>query len=129
MAAEDEAGAGAGPPRGPVLASTYRLQLRTPASDPDGRGFTLADAEELVPYLADLGVGAVYLSPVMTATPGSTHGYDVVDPTTVSAELGGIDALRSLRAACRAHELGLVVDVGDWVLREASRQLKAWHKA
>ncbi|MGX1597410.1 malto-oligosyltrehalose synthase [Dietzia maris] len=111
MAAEDEAGAGAGPPRGPVLASTYRLQLRTPASDPDGRGFTLADAEELVPYLADLGVGAVYLSPVMTATPGSTHGYDVVDPTTVSAELGGIDALRSLRAACRAHELGLVVDI------------------
>ncbi|RKE59813.1 maltooligosyl trehalose synthase [Dietzia kunjamensis] len=111
MAAADEAGAGAGPPRGPVLASTYRLQLRTPASDPDGRGFTLADAEELVPYLADLGVGAVYLSPVMTATPGSTHGYDVVDPTTVSAELGGIDALRSLRAACRAHGLGLVVDI------------------
>ena len=26
------------------------------------------------------------------------------------------------------EELGLVVDVGDWVLREASRQLKAWHK-
>lgn len=113
MAAEDETGtgAGAGPSRGAALASTYRLQLRTPASDPDGRGFTLADAEELVPYLADLGVGAVYLSPVLTATPGSTHGYDVVDPTTVSAELGGIDALRSLRAACRAHELGLVVDI------------------
>lgn len=113
MAAEDETGtgAGAGPSRGAALASTYRLQLRTPASDPDGRGFSLADAEELVPYLADLGVGAVYLSPVMTATPGSTHGYDVVDPTTVSAELGGIDALRSLRAACRAHELGLVVDI------------------
>ncbi|RCL20491.1 diguanylate phosphodiesterase [Pseudomonas sp. AFG_SD02_1510_Pfu_092] len=27
------------------------------------------------------------------------------------------------------EELGLVVDVGDWVLREACRQLKAWHKA
>ncbi|MDF0730048.1 EAL domain-containing protein [Pseudomonas entomophila] len=27
------------------------------------------------------------------------------------------------------EELGLVVDVGDWVLREAARQLKAWHKA
>ncbi|WP_322365171.1 EAL and GGDEF domain-containing protein [Pseudomonas sp. Teo4] len=26
------------------------------------------------------------------------------------------------------EELGLVVDVGDWVLREASRQLKTWHK-
>ncbi|NRD60038.1 hypothetical protein HQQ75_43900, partial [Corallococcus exiguus] len=73
---------GAGPDlraRVDVLSSTYRLQLRTPASDPDGRAFTLADAEDLVPYLADLGVGAVYLSPVLTATPGSTHGYDVVD--------------------------------------------------
>ncbi|MBC7305878.1 MAG: malto-oligosyltrehalose synthase, partial [Dietzia sp.] len=94
-----------------VLSSTYRLQLRTPASDPDGRGFTLADAEGLVPYLADLGVGAVYLSPVLTATPGSTHGYDVVDPTEVSPELGGIDALRSLRAACRVHGLGLIADI------------------
>lgn len=91
--------------------STYRLQLRTPSSDPDGRGFTLADAEELLPYLADLGVGAVYLSPILTAVPGSTHGYDVTDPTTVSPELGGIDGLRSLRAACRAHGLGLVVDI------------------
>ncbi|WP_010540617.1 malto-oligosyltrehalose synthase [Dietzia alimentaria] len=91
--------------------STYRLQLRTPASDPDGRGFTLTDAQELLPYLAELGVGAVYLSPILTATPGSTHGYDVVDPTTVSAELGGIDGLRELRAACREHGLGLVVDI------------------
>lgn len=91
--------------------STYRIQLRTPASDPDGHGFTLADAQDLLPYLADLGVGAVYLSPILTATPGSTHGYDVVDPTTVSAELGGIDALRALRAACREHGLGLVVDI------------------
>ena len=97
--------------RGAALASTYRLQLRTPASDPDGRGFTLADARDLVPYLADLGVGSVYLSPILEATPGSTHGYDVVDPTAVSAELGGIEALRALRAACREHGLGLVVDI------------------
>ncbi|MET3859695.1 (1-_4)-alpha-D-glucan 1-alpha-D-glucosylmutase [Dietzia sp. 2505] len=103
---------GAGPlRRGAALASTYRIQLRTPASDPDGRGFVLADVEDLVPYLADLGVGSVYLSPILEATPGSTHGYDVVDPTTVAAELGGISALRSLRAACREHELGLVVDI------------------
>ena len=94
-----------------VPPSTYRLQLRTPASDPDGRGFTLADAEDLLPYLADLGVGAVYLSPILTAVPGSTHGYDVTDPTTVSPELGGIDGLRSLRAACRERGLGLVVDI------------------
>ncbi|MDO8395569.1 MAG: malto-oligosyltrehalose synthase [Dietzia sp.] len=110
MAAADLTGTG---PlrRGTALASTYRIQLRTPASDPDGRGFVLADVEALVPYLADLGVGSVYLSPILEATPGSTHGYDVVDPTTVAAELGGISALRSLRAACREHDLGLVVDI------------------
>ena len=126
MAAEDLAGAGDGAgvgagtgagaavgplSRGAALASTYRVQLRTPASDPDGRGFVLADVEALVPYLADLGVGSVYLSPVQTATPGSTHGYDVVDPTVTSPELGGIEALRSLREACRAHGLGIVVDI------------------
>lgn len=93
------------------LSSTYRLQLRTPSSDPDGRGFTLADARDLLPHLADLGVGAVYLSPILTAVPGSTHGYDVTDPTTVSPELGGIDGLRALRAVCREHGLGLVVDI------------------
>ncbi|EYT58019.1 malto-oligosyltrehalose synthase [Dietzia sp. UCD-THP] len=97
--------------RGAALASTYRVQLRTPASDPEGRGFVLADVEDLVPYLADLGVGSVYLSPILEATPGSTHGYDVVDPTRVAAELGGIDALRSLRATCREHDLGVVVDI------------------
>ncbi|QGW24409.1 malto-oligosyltrehalose synthase [Dietzia sp. DQ12-45-1b] len=110
MAHEDRAGAGA-LSRGAALASTYRLQLRTPASDPNGRGFVLADVEDLVPYLADLGVGSVYLSPILEATPGSTHGYDVVDPTRVAAELGGIDALRSLRATCREHGLGVVVDI------------------
>ncbi len=68
--------------------STYRLQLHP--------GFTLDDALEVDPYLHDLGVGALYLSPVMEATPGSTHGYDVTDPTRVRAELGGPDALRRL---------------------------------
>lgn len=112
MVAADSRDLGAGPlARAGALSSTYRVQLRTPASDPDGRGFTLDDVRDLLPYLADLGVGSVYLSPLLTATPGSTHGYDVVDPTTVSPELGGISGLRSLRAACRAHGLGIVVDI------------------
>ena len=56
----------------PVL-STYRLQMR-------GDGFTFADAEDLLPYLDDLGVSHLYLSPILTAAHGSTHGYDVTDP-------------------------------------------------
>jgi glycosidase len=48
----------------PRVTSTYRLQLHA--------GFTFADAESVVPYLADLGVSHLYLSPVLqAATPGS----------------------------------------------------------
>jgi (1->4)-alpha-D-glucan 1-alpha-D-glucosylmutase len=91
----------------PVV-STYRLQLRGESS---GFGFTLADAEGLLDYLDDLGVTHVYLSPIMTAARGSSHGYDVTDPTTVSAELGGPDGLARLAAAARARGMGLVVDI------------------
>lgn len=91
----------------PVL-STYRLQLRGAES---GFAFTFADAEELLDYFDALGVSHLYLSPVLTAVRGSTHGYDVVDPTTVSAELGGAEGLARLSAAARARGMGLVIDI------------------
>ena len=87
----------------PVL-STYRLQMR-------GDAFTFADAEALLPYLDDLGVSHLYLSPILTATTGSTHGYDVTDPTSVSAELGGAEGLASLSTAARSRGLGVIVDI------------------
>lgn len=86
-----------------IPASTYRLQLR-----PD---FDFADARAVVSYLRDLGVGAVYVSPVLEATPGSTHGYDVTDPTRMREELGGEEGFRSLTAAAREAGLGVVVDI------------------
>lgn len=86
-----------------VPVSTYRLQL--------GADLTLDDAAGLVPYLARLGVTHLYLSPVLTAAPGSTHGYDVVDHGEVSPVLGGRPALERLAAAAHAAGLGLVVDV------------------
>ena len=71
------------PPR-----ATYRLQL--------GPSLTFADVRELVPYFRELGISHLYLSPVLQARRGSTHGYDVVDPRRVSDELGGIEELRAL---------------------------------
>src|SRR6201991_3501351 len=91
----------------PVL-STYRLQLRGPAS---GAAFTFAEAEKLLDYLNELGVSHLYLSPIMTAVGGSSHGYDVADPTTVSPELGGAEGLARLSAAARARGMGLIVDI------------------
>ncbi len=83
--------------------STYRLQLT-----PD---FTFDSAAHVLPYLADLGVTDVYLSPILQAVPGSRHGYDVVDHTRLNADLGGRQAFEGL--ARGAHELGLgiIVDV------------------
>jgi (1->4)-alpha-D-glucan 1-alpha-D-glucosylmutase len=86
-----------------VPESTYRVQLR-----PE---FTFADAAELTGYLRDLGIGALYASPVLDATPGSTHGYDVVDPTRARPELGGESARQELSKQLREAGLGLVVDI------------------
>jgi (1->4)-alpha-D-glucan 1-alpha-D-glucosylmutase len=85
------------------VTATYRLQLHS--------GFTFADAREVVPYLADLGVTHLYLSPVLQPVPGSEHGYDVLDHSRVSAELGGRDGLVALAQTARQHGLGVVVDV------------------
>lgn len=87
----------------PVPVSTYRLQLT--------EDFTLDDAAARVGYLARLGVTHLYLSPILTAAPGSTHGYDVVDHDEVSPALGGRPAFDRLAAAAREAGLGLVVDV------------------
>ncbi|MGB5756889.1 MAG: alpha-amylase family glycosyl hydrolase, partial [Acidimicrobiales bacterium] len=88
----------------PILpSSTYRLQL--------GPSLGLEGAIDLLPYLGDLGVSHLYLSPVFEAATGSTHGYDVVDPGTVSSALGGLDAFTALAAAARQRGMGLVVDI------------------
>ena len=85
------------------LTATYRLQLHA--------GFTCADAQEVVPYLRALGVSHAYLSPVLTAVPGSEHGYDVLDHTEVNPEIGGRSGLEALASTCHEHGLGVVVDV------------------
>jgi (1->4)-alpha-D-glucan 1-alpha-D-glucosylmutase len=81
------------------LRATYRLQL--------GPALSLARARSLVPYLAELGISHLYLSPVLQARKGTSHGYDVTDPRRVDDALGGE---RELRALCEAG-LGVVLDV------------------
>jgi malto-oligosyltrehalose synthase len=93
----DFAGA-AGPP-----VSTYRLQLR--------ESFGFEQAAGQAGYLAALGVTHVYLSPILQANPGSPHGYDIVDHSRVSTDLGGENAFRSMVAEFHSKGLGVVVDV------------------
>ena len=88
---------------GTELRATYRLQLTSEF------GFDAARA--LVPYLRDLGISHLYLSPSFQARPGSTHGYDVIDPKRVSSDLGGEGGLRALSGAARDAGMGVILDV------------------
>ncbi|MFL6159167.1 MAG: malto-oligosyltrehalose synthase [Marmoricola sp.] len=98
--------------------STYRLQLSA--------DFTFDDARRLLPYLRDLGVGWVYLSPVLQATPGSTHGYDVIDPTLIDEDRGGEAAFDELCREAHQHGLGVLVDIVPNHVGVARPELNRW---
>ncbi len=101
-------------------ASTYRLQLNG--------AFPFDAATALVPYLRDLGVDWVYLSPVFAANPGSMHGYDVTDPNVVNPELGGRAALERLAGAAHAAGVGVLLDIVP-NHQAASEHNPAWRRA
>ncbi|HZU61810.1 MAG TPA: alpha-amylase family glycosyl hydrolase, partial [Solirubrobacteraceae bacterium] len=85
------------------LRATYRLQLT--------QSFGFADARSLIPYLRDLGVSHLYLSPSLQARPGSGHGYDVIDPDRISEDLGGREEFEQLSLSAAQAGLGLILDV------------------
>lgn len=83
--------------------ATYRLQVH--------KDFSLDAAGRVLPYLADLGISHVYLSPCLQAAPGSQHGYDVTDPGRISDDLGGEEAWQRFVANARVHGLKLLLDI------------------
>ena len=87
----------------PELRATYRLQLTA--------SFGFAAARALVPYLRDLGVSHLYLSPSFQARPGSKHGYDVIDPQRLSDDLGGRAGFERLSAQASSAGMGLILDI------------------
>ena len=85
-----------------IPSATYRLQLH--------EAFGFRDAARVAGYLRCLGVSDLYLSPIFKAAPGSSHGYDVLDPGQLNPELGGVEGFEALCEAAKAHDLGLIVD-------------------
>ncbi|MCB8874514.1 malto-oligosyltrehalose synthase [Acidisoma silvae] len=85
------------------LAATYRLQFH--------KDFTFADAVVQLPYLKALGVSHIYASPILMSRPGSTHGYDGIDPSRIDPELGGEDGFAALADAAKAAGLGIILDI------------------
>ena len=89
-------------------AVTYQIYVRSFAdSDGDGVG-DLPGITGRLPYLRDLGVDAVWLTPFYTS-PQHDHGYDVADYYDVDPLFGDLDAADQLLAT--AHDLGLKVIV------------------
>ena len=101
-----------------VPRSTYRLQIT--------QDWDLQDAAALVPYLQDLGIDWVYLSPVLAAEPGSEHGYDVVDHGKVDDSRGGDHALAGVATAAHGAGLGVLVDIVPNHVGVASPELAVW---
>ncbi|MGV6991093.1 malto-oligosyltrehalose synthase [Gordonia amicalis] len=87
----------------PTPRATYRFQLNA--------DFGFADVAKTLDHLVELGVSHVYLSPIGTASAGSTHGYDWLPPPAVSDLLGGVDGLRALRRGATDRGLGLIIDI------------------
>jgi (1->4)-alpha-D-glucan 1-alpha-D-glucosylmutase len=90
-------------PSNTPISATYRLQFN--------KYFTFQDATKLLDYLSDLGITHMYASPILRSRPGSTHGYDVIDPTRLNPELGTEADFFSLQSELRNRGMGLVLDI------------------
>ncbi|HEX7894485.1 MAG TPA: alpha-amylase family glycosyl hydrolase, partial [Terriglobales bacterium] len=83
--------------------STYRLQFN--------RDFTFAQATEIVPYLAALGISHCYASPYLRARPGSMHGYDIIDHHHLNPEIGTPEEYDHFVTALHEHKMGQILDI------------------
>ena len=86
----------------------YQIYVRSFADgDGDGVG-DMAGIEQRLPYLHDLGVDSVWITPFYTS-PQNDHGYDVADYRDVDPLFGSLADFDSMLA--KAHDLGLRVIV------------------
>ncbi|TLV02581.1 malto-oligosyltrehalose synthase [Dyadobacter luticola] len=83
--------------------STYRIQFH--------KGFSFQDFENLIPYFQKLGVGTIYASPILESVPGSTHGYDGVNPGKINPELGTLEDLKNISGNLKESGIGWLQDI------------------
>ncbi|HEY9862164.1 MAG TPA: malto-oligosyltrehalose synthase [Candidatus Obscuribacterales bacterium] len=83
--------------------ATYRIQFNST--------FGFEDARKITAYLANLGISDLYASPIFKARAGSSHGYDVVDPSQLNPELGPTEAFETLVQELQQHNMGWLQDI------------------
>ena len=86
-----------------IPSATYRLQLH--------QKFPFEAVQQIVTYLARLGISDVYASPIFEARSGSMHGYDVLDPNQINPELGGAEQFDALVSELQQHSIGWLQDI------------------
>ncbi|MBD2541016.1 malto-oligosyltrehalose synthase [Coleofasciculus sp. FACHB-SPT36] len=86
-----------------IPAATYRIQFNA--------DFPFDSAKKIIAYLAELGISDLYASPIFKAREGSTHGYDVVDPTQLNPELGTPEKFEALVNEIKNYDMGWVQDI------------------
>jgi (1->4)-alpha-D-glucan 1-alpha-D-glucosylmutase len=89
--------------RSAIPIATYRLQFN--------REFTFRDAAKLVPYLAQLGISHCYASPYLRARPGSMHGYDIIDHSSINPEIGTLEQYEEFVSELHRHGMGQILDI------------------
>ncbi len=83
--------------------SVYRLQFN--------KGFTFRDAQNIVPYLKELGISHCYVSPILRAREGSMHGYDIINHAELNPEIGSMQEFYDFVDTLHHHDIGLIVDI------------------
>ena len=103
----------------------YQIYIRSFADgNGDGVG-DLAGIRSRLPYLAELGVNALWITPFYPS-PMADHGYDVADPREVEPVFGDLTEFDALLSD--AHDLGLKVTV-DLVPNHSSHQHEWFREA
>ncbi len=83
--------------------STYRIQFH--------KGFNFSAFEKIIPYLEKLGIKTIYASPIFTAVPGSTHGYDIANPHSINPEIGTLEQLYSISGKLKNAGMAWLQDI------------------
>jgi alpha-glucosidase len=88
----------------------YEIYVRSFAdSNGDGVG-DLPGITAKLPYLRDLGVDAIWLTPFYPS-PGADHGYDVADYVDVDPLFGTLADFDALVAAAHEQEIRVIADI------------------
>jgi (1->4)-alpha-D-glucan 1-alpha-D-glucosylmutase len=85
-----------------IPTATYRLQFN--------QRFTFKQALDFISYFHELGISDLYASPIMKATPGSSHGYDVLDCCQLNPEIGTEEEFGQLVKALQELKMGFILD-------------------